>query len=146
VQIGGEHEDSYDPDFCIYNDVFVHAPDGSIAILGYPESVFPPTDFHTATLLGDSIYVIGSLGYAGRRDYGSTPVYRLDTRSFRIEPVQAAGASPGWLHRHRAVQIGPREIRVWGGKLVTLDGTKEHHEANTASFVLDVLARHWRHE
>ncbi len=24
VQIGGEHEDGYDPDFCIYNDVFVH--------------------------------------------------------------------------------------------------------------------------
>ncbi len=24
VQIAGEHEDHYDPDFCIYNDVFVH--------------------------------------------------------------------------------------------------------------------------
>ncbi|MBR0345167.1 MAG: ankyrin repeat domain-containing protein, partial [Rudaea sp.] len=29
IQIGGEHEDSYDPDFCIYNDVFVHEIDGS---------------------------------------------------------------------------------------------------------------------
>ncbi len=29
VQIGGEHEDSYDRDFCIYNDVFVHRPDGT---------------------------------------------------------------------------------------------------------------------
>jgi ankyrin repeat protein len=144
VQIGGEHEDSYDPDFCIYNDVFVHAPDGSITIFSYPESVFPPTDFHTATLIGDSIYVIGSLGYAGRRDYGHTPVHRLDTRSFRIEAVHAAGATPGWLYRHRAVQIGPREIRVWGGKLVTLDGTREHHEDNTASFVLDIAALHWR--
>jgi ankyrin repeat protein len=146
VQIGGEHEDAYDPDFCIYNDVFVHAPDGSIELLGYPESVFPPTDFHTATLIGDSIYVIGSLGYAGRRVYGSTPVYRLDTRSFRIEPVHTAGASPGWLYRHRAVQNGPREIRVWGGKLVTLEGTKEQHAANTASFVLDISGLHWRHE
>jgi hypothetical protein len=30
IQIGGEHEDYYDPDFCIYNDVFVHEPDRSI--------------------------------------------------------------------------------------------------------------------
>jgi hypothetical protein len=42
---GGEHEDFYDPDFCIYNDVFVHERDGSVAIYGYPESVFPPTDY-----------------------------------------------------------------------------------------------------
>jgi ankyrin repeat protein len=146
VQIGGEHEDAYDQDFCIYNDVFVHAPDGSIVILGYPESVFPPTDFHTATLLGDSIYVIGSLGYAGRRNDLQTPVHRLDTRTFRIEPVHAEGPSPGWLYEHRAVQIGPREIRVWGGKLVTHDETGEHHADNTGFFVLDVLARQWRRE
>jgi len=50
VEIAGEHEDSYDPDFCIYNDVFVHDR-GSVRIYGYPEHVFPPTDFHTATLI-----------------------------------------------------------------------------------------------
>jgi hypothetical protein len=27
-------------------------------VYGYPESVFPPTDFHTATLVGEFIYVI----------------------------------------------------------------------------------------
>jgi len=70
VQVAGEHEDHYDPDFCIYNDVFVHAPDGSIAIYGYPESVFPPTDFHTATLVGNVIYLIGSLAYPAGRRYG----------------------------------------------------------------------------
>src|SRR4029079_15688756 len=37
VQIAGEHEDWYDPDFCIYNDVFVHGADGSVFIYGYPE-------------------------------------------------------------------------------------------------------------
>ena len=58
--IGGEHEDSYDPMSCIYNDVIVTSPssystDGpeeyadTITIYGYPESVFPPTDFPTAT-------------------------------------------------------------------------------------------------
>ena len=50
ICIGGEHEDHYDPDFCIYNDVVVLDLDGSIAIYGYPNDLFPPTDFHTATL------------------------------------------------------------------------------------------------
>jgi hypothetical protein len=52
VQVAGEHEDAYDPDFCIYNDVFVHELDGSITIYGYPNSLFPPTDFHSATRVG----------------------------------------------------------------------------------------------
>ena len=82
VQIAGEHEDSYDPDFCIYNDVFVHDGAGDVTIFGYPEAVFPPTDFHTATLSGEQIYLIGSLGYHGTRRSGFTPVYRLDTRTF----------------------------------------------------------------
>merc|ERR1719473_2000472 len=56
VMIGGEHEDYYHPDFCIYNDVGIFTPgqgaeDGSIEILGYPRSVFPPTDFHSATFV-----------------------------------------------------------------------------------------------
>ena len=77
VQVAGEHEDGYDPDFCIYNDVIVHHPDGRLEIIGYPESLFPPTDFHTATLVGDRIIVIGSLGYQGSRVYGTTPVFAL---------------------------------------------------------------------
>jgi ankyrin repeat protein len=84
VQVAGEHEDGYDPDFCIYNDVFVHDHEGKVIVYGYPESVFPPTDFHTATLVGDSIYLIGSLGYPGARQYGETPVYRLDTTTFEL--------------------------------------------------------------
>ena len=63
VLIAGEHEDYYDPDFFIYNDVVVRAPDGKVAIYGYSKEAFPPTDFHTATLLPDSIVLIGSLGY-----------------------------------------------------------------------------------
>ena len=110
VQIAGEHEDHYDPDFCIYNDVFVHGVDGSIAIYGYPESVFPPTDFHTATLVGGSVYVIGSLGYQGTRRFGETPVYRLDVRTFAIERLGPTGEAPGWIFGgHRATETSPRE-------------------------------------
>ncbi len=67
IEIAGEHEDHYDPDFCIYNDVTEFKPDGSIRIFGYPEHVFRPTDFHTATLVDGFILIIGCLGYpAGR--------------------------------------------------------------------------------
>ena len=108
VQIGGEHEDSYDPDFCIYNDVLVHRPDGTIHIFGYPESIFPPTDFHTATLVDEHIYIVGSLGYSGTRQHGVTPVYCLDTESFRIDRVQTLGDAPGWISRHRAVHAAAK--------------------------------------
>src|SRR5688500_12898926 len=42
LYIAGEHEDFYDPDFCIYNDVIVCHQGGSVEIYGYPPSVFPP--------------------------------------------------------------------------------------------------------
>ena len=145
VQIGGEHEDSYHSDFCIYNDVFVHS-DGSITIFGYPEDVFPPTDFHTATLIDDTIYVIGSLGYDGTRRYGQTPVYQLDVRTFRMERLDASGEAPGWIYRHRAVRVGASEIRVTGGEVATRDGADEAHTGNARTFVLDVERRLWRRE
>lgn len=144
VQIAGEHEDFYDEDFCIYNDVFVHSPDGSIRIFSYPESLFPPTDFHTATLIGEYIYLIGSLGYMGRRTYRDTPVYRLHTGSFRMEPVGTTGTSPGWLYKHRAIPLNDEEIQVYGGKLVTHDGSQEIHAAHERMFVLNTRTRHWR--
>src|SRR5262249_45557108 len=146
VQIGGEHEDFYDPDFCIYNDVFVHERDGSVAIYGFPESVFPPTDFHTATLVGDSIYVIGSLGYQGTRRPGETPVYRLDLRTLRMDRVGARGEAPGWISRHRAVALGTHGIRVWGGIVVTGNDSGESHGPNLDSFVLDLECLLWRRE
>ncbi len=61
VFIGGEHEDYYDPDFHIYNDVIVVEPGGSVSIFGYPRDVFPPTDFHTATLVGSKILSLAAL-------------------------------------------------------------------------------------
>ena len=146
VQIGGEHEDFYDADFCIYNDVFVHERDGGTELYGYPESVFPPTDFHTATLIGDSIYVIGALGYLGNRRYGETPVYRLDVHTLRMDRVDARGEAPGWIYKHRAVVANSHEIQVWGGKVVSANGSEELHEPNLDCFVLDLNSLLWRQE
>ncbi len=146
VQVAGEHEDHYDPDFCIYNDVFVHHPDGTIDIYSYPEAVFPPTDFHTATLLGEFIYLVGSLGYPEARRYGKTPVYRLDIHSFQMEEIVTAGAMPGWIYGHVAIALAADKIRISGGKIVTWDGSKELHTENAKTFIFNVEQNVWTDE
>lgn len=146
LQVGGEHEDFYDPDFCIYNDVFVHERDGAVAIYGYPESVFPPTDFHTATLIGDWIYLIGSLGYDRTRPDGQTPVYRLNIHTFQIERLDAQGEAPGSIHKHRAAAMSSHEIRVWGGRIQLNKGGEESLKQNVHTFMLDLNRLRWHRE
>lgn len=146
IQIGGEHEDFYDADFCIYNDVFVHGPDGSLAVYGYPEDVFPPTDFHTATLIGEFIYIIGSAGYQEKRCPGKTLAYRLHVPSLRMEPLHTQGQAPGSIYKHRAKAINAKEIRVEAGTIMLFEGESEAHKDNQESFVLDVESLVWRKE
>lgn len=142
VHIGGEHEDFYDPDFFIYNDVTVVAPDGSIAIRGYAREVFPPTDFHSATLVGHAIFIVGCLGYPEQRVMGSTPVFRLALDSMTIEQVKTSGDAPGWIHRHSA-ELGPdgRTIVVRGGELWR--GDNRSIEENIDAWSLDVETGCW---
>jgi hypothetical protein len=102
IYIGGEHEDSYDDDFCIYNDVVVVDRDIGAAIYGYPRDEFQPTDFHSATVVNSHIYVIGCLGYPEDRNIDRTPVYRLDLSTMRIDRIQTYGEKPGWLWKHDA--------------------------------------------
>jgi hypothetical protein len=125
VLIAGEHEDSYDPDFFIYNDVVLLHPGGEIEILGYPPEVFPPTDFHTATLAGQRIVVIGNLGYPKDRKTGITQVAVLDLKTFAFTLVEPADAGPGWLHKHTAELSGDgASILVRGGKIDPGPGDK----------------------
>ncbi len=102
VYIGGEHEDYYDPDFFIYSDVIVVKSDGSVAIFGYPPSSFPPTDFHSATLVDNTIIIIGCLGHPEQRVAGSTPVFRLALDTMHITALPSRGDVPGWIHEHSA--------------------------------------------
>jgi hypothetical protein len=118
VLIGGEHEDSYDPDFYIYNDTVVRHPDGRLEIFGYPKRVLPPTDSHSATLVGSRIILVGCLGYPEERKAGTTPVFSLDLNTFAITPVATSGSAPGWIHAHTAVLSDDgASILVRGGKL-----------------------------
>lgn len=118
VLISGEHEDHYDPDFYIYNDVVVRHPNGGIEIFGYPRDVFPPTDFHSGTLVGHQIVIVGNLGYPEARKPGITQVLALDLANFAITSVQTSGASPGWIHGHTtSLSEDKRSIVLQSGKL-----------------------------
>jgi len=143
VQIGGEHEDGYDPDFCIYNDVIVHHLDGQFEVFGYPKRDFPPTDFHSATLVGDCIVVIGSVGYPGERTYGTTPVYKLDIATWRMTRVPTSGEAPGWISRHLATMESEREIVVSGGKIMHEVEGVERYDHNADTFVLHLDSGKW---
>jgi hypothetical protein len=116
VLISGEHEDGYDPDFNIYNDVIIYHPDRSLEIFGYPREIFPPTDFHTATLIAGRIIVIGNLGYPQDRKKGVTQVLEMDISTWRMRLIATSGESPGWLHEHVAeLSTDGRNIVVRGG-------------------------------
>lgn len=119
ICVAGEHEDSYNPDFCIYNDVVVFTAPDRFTIQGYPESLFPPTDFHTATRVEDNLYLLGSLGNQGR--YGQTmQAFRLDTRTLSIHPLTTDGQKPPWLSHHLARYCAEHHsIHLWGGEIFT---------------------------
>lgn len=148
VQIGGEHEDGYDPDFFIYADVIVHTPPSEPGgawdrrVFAYPEDVFPPTDSHTATLVEDGrIIVIGCLGYPAQRLPGETPVYALDTNTFQFQRLECMGAAPGWLHKHQAQVVAPGVVEVWGGERCT--GANKY-QAVPGRWRLDLARLQWQ--
>jgi hypothetical protein len=140
IHVAGEHEDSYDPDFCIYNDVMVQYAGERREFFLYPKDIFPPTDFHTATLVGSKIVLIGSLGYGDLRRPGETQVLTLDIYSLCIERVATTGEGPGWLSRHVAEKTGERRILVAGGDVQTADA----YAPNTGVFELDLSTLRWR--
>jgi len=143
IEIAGEHEDSYDPDFCIYNEVFHHKSGGEFTIYQYPKDVFAPTDFHTATLIDGYIYIIGNLGYYEERVYGTTPVYRLDASNFKIKKLEIKGECPGWISCHSAELIGQSVIRIQGGDIYETVEGKEKHHFNTFDFELNIENLQW---
>lgn len=117
ILIAGEHEDHYDPDFFIYNDVVIARSDGRIEIFSYPETHFPPTDFHSATLIGNELILIGNLGYREQRRTGETQVYAFDIPSKRFRRVATTGDCPGWISSHKARRDERNGILIEGGKI-----------------------------
>jgi ankyrin repeat protein len=144
VEIAGEHEDWYDEDFCIYNDVVVHNGDGTFDIFGYPEQVFPPTDFHSATYHAPYIYIIGNLGYREQRQPGITPIFRVHCGTWAIERVHSRGENPGWIHDHKATLVAESQILISGGKVVA--EVDQDLVDNSIGYVLNLNTFTWRQD
>jgi len=143
VYVGGEHEDFYDPDFYIYNDVVIVDTSGNIQILGYPTEVFPPTDFHSATLVDNGVILIGNLGYADARPSGQTQVLRLELDTWRISTIETFGDLPGWIHGHKA-ELSPdrSEIHITGGEVDRGEG--QSLLENIDEWSLDLQTWRWK--
>ena len=142
IEIAGEHEDWYDSDFCIYNDVTLFEPNGAIRVFCYPEADFPPTDFHSATLVGNRIVIIGSLGYMGSRQVGHTPVYSLDIDTLKISKISTQGEAPGWISDHRTVLSG-NELIVSGGEVWIEEDDKGKLAPNASRYALCLETLVW---
>lgn len=150
IYIAGEYEDFYDPDFCIYNDVIVFKPDGRVEIYGYPQKIFPPTDFHSATLVGNAIYIVGSIGYGEWRDHvlkhrkPFTPVFRLDCETMQIEEVATTGDAPSWLCKQVATfNAAENAIDFTFGETWWLEGEQHQIKRNTDVYRLDLTTLRW---
>ncbi len=145
VCIAGEHEDSYDPDFHIYNDVVVLGPSDEVEIYGYPKHVFPPTDFHTATFDGDRLIIIGCVGCPEDRVEGHTPVYSLDLANYSIQRIETSGEVPGWISRHEAELDQARQvITVRRGRVMVRRSDNVWFRLNVEEFELSLRTRSWR--
>ena len=143
VSVGGEHEDYYDPDFCIYNDVIVQGPANQIEIYGYPAEVFPPTDFHTATAIDQCIVIVGGLGYQQSRRPGHTPVYSVDLEDYRISEVSTTGENPGWIFEHQAGLEGNGVIKIWGGEVIQVNANRQRNRRCLDNYTLDTKSWSW---
>lgn len=142
--IGGEHEDFYDADFFIYNDVIVLHPSGEIDVFGYPHDAFAPTDHHSATLLDERVLIIGGLSYPERRALDATRVYSLDLRTMAIAPLQTHGEAPSWIFQH-AAELSDDHARVLvrgGSVLATIDGATRIVE-NNDEWTLELAPLRW---
>ncbi|HEX4783692.1 MAG TPA: hypothetical protein VH350_05085 [Candidatus Sulfotelmatobacter sp.] len=145
ICVGGEHEDFYDPDFYIYNDVVVLGPDDQIEIYGYPKAVFPPTDFHTATVAAKKIVIIGGLGYVNERRPGFTPAYMLDLSGYCIGEIATSGEMPGWISEHEASWDSVKGIiTIKGGQVVRERGGRQRICRNYEDYALDLQSWVWQ--
>jgi hypothetical protein len=140
IQIGGEHEDFYDPEFNIYNDVIKISPNGAVALFLYPEHIFPPTDFHSSTKLGNQIIIIGGLGYQKDRKAKRTNMYVLNLKNFSIKSLPSSGDKPGWVFEHTTLLDEKKKC------LYLMDGKKWENGKivdNKAIYKFDLKTSHW---
>ncbi len=106
--------------------------------------MFPPTDFHTASAVGDGIIIVGCLGYPDDRRPGHTPVYSLDLSDYRISEVPTAGEVPGWVFKHGADVAPDGIITIRGGEVIEERHGERRYRRNVEEFALDTRSGVWR--
>ena len=121
----------------------VYQSDSTFTILGYLKHIFPPTDFHSATLVGEYIYIIGCLGYRDERIYNETPVYRLHSETFQIEKIETSGEKPGWISEHKAYYQEQSQIYITGGKVFVRVEDRTNYVENDSDYILDLKNMQW---
>lgn len=91
ILVGGEHEDWYDPDFFIYNDIVVSNPNGSIDIYFYPFDIFHPIEDANLKERDGQLIISGGKQYIPNFDYENMSYidvtskrYMLDLKTFKI--------------------------------------------------------------
>jgi hypothetical protein len=89
IEIGGEHEDSYTRTSA-FTCVFGASRQGRFDILGY-DAVFPPTDFHSATLVGNKSTSSAAWLSRSAALAATHRLYRLDCEALAIEAVKTNG-------------------------------------------------------
>jgi hypothetical protein len=90
---------------------------GRIEIFGYAQEAFPPTDFHTASLIAHPIIVMGKLSNPPNRKERAQ-VLLLDTGSYVFDRVDTNGAGPPWLYKHTAELVDEGDAILISGGLI----------------------------
>jgi hypothetical protein len=143
---GGSHAWLGDPHYYIYNDVVIIASDLEVEIRGYPEEVFAPRDFHSATQVGNTLYVIGGVGDSEKMapTPQQTPVYALDLATFRMSTVTTHGESPGMVFGHTSTYMYAHNIiEVSGGSRLIRKGIQPQHLDCGERYSLDLTTKRW---
>lgn len=89
----------------------VVSPSGEIHVYQYPQNVFSPTDGHSATLIGNEVWIIGFVRYICERGT-KAQVHVLDLTTMRISLRSTTGEDPGWLSHHTVTGVEDDVIEV----------------------------------
>ncbi|MEZ4617437.1 MAG: hypothetical protein R2867_18265 [Caldilineaceae bacterium] len=121
--------------------IVIHA-DLSIDIYGYPLAIFQPTDFHSATLVGNHIYIIGCLGYHG------TLTWRPPGLPSRLPNLPDRAGRPGTIpvgftNTRPCTTLRNMQIKITKGEIFLRWEGKRQSRQNRKSYWLDLATGEW---
>ncbi|MFC4996057.1 hypothetical protein [Rubritalea tangerina] len=106
ILIAGEHEDYYDPDFFIYNDVIVKDANERFKSSAIPKTSFQPLTF-TVPLSSATVSTSLAPWLHRQAQEKDTPVYYLDLKDYTIHQVNSGQALAGSSSMKRSTNSRP---------------------------------------